>query len=31
MNELSWYEDSQIQFSIEGNELILSENVDEWR
>ena len=29
MNELSWYEDSQIEFSIEGNELILSEKVDE--
>jgi antitoxin component of MazEF toxin-antitoxin module len=29
MNELSWYEDSQIQFTIEGDELILSEKINE--
>jgi hypothetical protein len=27
-NELSWYEDTEIKFLIEGNELILSERVD---
>ena len=25
MNELSWYEDAKIQFSIEGNEVVLTE------
>jgi hypothetical protein len=25
MNELEWYEDTQINLSIEGNEVILSE------
>jgi hypothetical protein len=25
MNELEWYEDTQIKFSIEGGEVILSE------
>jgi hypothetical protein len=25
MNELSWYEDTEIKLSIEGNEVILSE------
>jgi hypothetical protein len=25
VNELSWYEDTEIQFSIEGDEVILSE------
>jgi hypothetical protein len=25
MNELEWYEDTQIRFSVEGNEVILSE------
>jgi len=24
-NELSWYEDTEIKFSIEGNDLILTE------
>jgi hypothetical protein len=28
MNELSWYEDTEIQFTLEGNEIILSERVD---
>lgn len=28
MNELSWYEDTEIQFTLEGNEVILSERVD---
>jgi hypothetical protein len=28
MNEMSWYEDTEIQFNIEGNEVILSENTD---
>lgn len=26
VNELDWYEDSEISFTLEGNELILSEN-----
>jgi hypothetical protein len=25
MNDLSWYEDTEIRFSIEGDEVILSE------
>ena len=25
MNELNWYEDTQIQFLIEGDEVVLSE------
>jgi hypothetical protein len=25
MNELEWYEDTEIKFSVEGNEVILSE------
>lgn len=25
INELSWYEDTEISFKLEGNELILSE------
>ena len=25
MNDLSWYEDTEIRFSVEGNEVILSE------
>lgn len=25
MNELSWYEDTEIRFQIDGNEVILSE------
>ena len=28
MNELSWYEDTEIQFATEGDEVILSENKD---
>lgn len=28
VNELSWYEDTEIQFSIEGNEVILSEHIN---
>ena len=27
-NELSWYEDTEIQFKIEGDEVILSERID---
>jgi hypothetical protein len=27
-NELSWYEDSEISFKIEGDEVILSERTD---
>jgi hypothetical protein len=27
-NELSWYEDTEIQFKIEGNEVILTERTD---
>jgi hypothetical protein len=27
-NELSWYEDSEISFKIEGNEVILTERPD---
>ena len=26
VNELSWYEDSQINLSLEGTDLVLSEN-----
>lgn len=25
-NELSWYEDTEIKFSVEGNEVVLSEH-----
>lgn len=25
INELSWYEDTKIKFSIEGNEIVLTE------
>lgn len=25
MNELEWYEDTQIEFSLDGNEIVLSE------
>ena len=28
MNELSWYEDTEINFTIEGNEVILSERTN---
>ena len=27
-NELSWYEDTEIKFEIEGNEVILTERED---
>jgi hypothetical protein len=27
-NELSWYEDTEIAFEIEGNEVILTERAD---
>jgi hypothetical protein len=27
-NELSWYEDTEISFKIEGNEVILTERTD---
>lgn len=26
INELCWYEDTQIKFSLEGNEIVLSEH-----
>lgn len=29
MNDLSWYEDTKIEFNLDGNELILSEVEDE--
>jgi hypothetical protein len=25
INELSWYEDTEVKFSLEGNEIIISE------
>ena len=28
VNELSWYEDTRIKLSIDGDELILAEHVD---
>ena len=28
-NELSWYEDTEIKFTLDGDELILSENSDD--
>ncbi len=28
-NELSWYEDTEIEFNLDGNELILAEHTDE--
>lgn len=28
INELSWYEDTRIKLSIDGDELILAEHVD---
>ena len=28
VNELSWYEDTEIKFMVEGDEIILSERVD---
>jgi antitoxin component of MazEF toxin-antitoxin module len=27
-NELSWYEDTEIKFAVEGNEVILTEKMD---
>jgi hypothetical protein len=27
-NELSWYEDTEISFKVEGNDVILTERVD---
>lgn len=29
INEFSWYEDTEIKFSIEGNEVILTENIND--
>lgn len=29
MNELSWYEDTQINLVVEGREIILSEHINE--
>lgn len=29
VNELSWYEDTEIVFNLEGNEVILSEHKDD--
>lgn len=29
VNELSWYEDSQINFSLEGTDLVLTENQED--
>jgi hypothetical protein len=26
MNDLSWYEDTQLKFTVEGNEVILTEH-----
>lgn len=31
INELSWYEDTEIEFSLEGDELVLKENLDGWK
>jgi hypothetical protein len=28
-NELSWYEDTELQFSLEGDEVILREKINE--
>ncbi len=28
VNELSWYEDTEIKLSLEGDEIILSERID---
>ena len=25
MNELSWYEDTEVEFKLEGNEIVISE------
>lgn len=29
MNELSWYEDTEVKLMMEGQDLIISENVNE--
>ena len=29
VNELSWYEDSEISFSLEGTDLVLTEKVED--
>jgi hypothetical protein len=29
-NELSWYEDTEISFNIEGDEVVLSEHTDDF-
>ena len=31
MNEASWYEDTQIKFTIEADEVILREYDEEWK
>jgi hypothetical protein len=28
-NDLSWYEDTEIKFTLDGNEIILSEKTDD--
>jgi len=30
-NELSWYEDTEIKFDLEGDEVVLSEYDPSWR
>ena len=31
VNELSWYEDSEINFSLEGTDLVLTEKEEDWQ
>ena len=31
VNELSWYEDSEINFSLEGTDLVLTEKDEDWQ
>jgi len=31
VNELSWYEDSEINFSLEGTDLVLTEKKEDWQ
>jgi hypothetical protein len=31
MNELSWYEDTEICFTLDGDEVILSERENDWQ
>ena len=31
VNELSWYEDSEINFSLEGTDLVLTEKEGDWQ